>query len=71
MIITHCLVRETTVCVVFISWRSMETAADLLTIDALDPQAKIPEFKACAVQGVPARESNLPNPDVVVARGRY
>jgi hypothetical protein len=37
---------------------------------ALDPQAKIPEFKACAVQ-VFAREADLPNPDVVVERGRY
>ena len=47
------------------------TAANLLTIDALDPQAKIPEFKACAVQVFPAREEDLPNPDVVLERGRY
>ena len=26
-----------------------EAAANVLTIDVLDPQAKIPEFKACAV----------------------
>ena len=37
----------------------------------LDPQAKIPEFKACAVQMFPARESDLPHPEVVVNRGRY
>jgi len=30
-----------------------EAAANLLTKDALDPQAKIPEFKACAVQVFP------------------
>ena len=62
---------KTTVGVVFISWHFAEAAANLLTNDALDPQAKIPEFKACAVQVFPAREEELPNPDVVVARGRY
>jgi hypothetical protein len=35
-----------------------------LTNDALDPEAKIPEFKACVVQ-------ELPNPDAVAQRGRY
>jgi hypothetical protein len=45
--------------------------ANLLTNDALDPQAKIPEFKACAVQVFPAREEDLPNPDAVLNRGRY
>jgi hypothetical protein len=45
--------------------------ANVLTNDALDPQAKIPEFKACAVQVFPAREENLPNPEAVVQRGRY
>jgi len=48
-----------------------EAAANLLTNDALDPQAKIPEFKACAVQVFPARDTDLPNPDVVLSRGRY
>jgi len=51
--------------------RCSATAADLLTNDALDPQAKIPEFKACAVQIFPAREEDLPNPDAIVQRGRY
>ena len=48
-----------------------EPTANLLTNDALDPQAKIPEFKACAVQGFPARENDLANPEAVVSRGRY
>ena len=47
------------------------TAANLLTNDALDPQALIPEFKACAVQMFPAREDELAHPEVEVRRGRY
>ena len=62
---------KTSVGVVFIPMHFAEAAANLLTNDALDPQAKIPEFKACAVQVFPARESDLPDPDVVVERGRY
>jgi len=54
-----------------IPWRYSATAANLLTNDALDPEAKIPEFKACAVQVFPAREEELPNPENVVYRGRY
>jgi formate dehydrogenase major subunit len=27
-----------------------EAAANLLTIDAVDPKAKIPEYKVCAVK---------------------
>jgi predicted molibdopterin-dependent oxidoreductase YjgC len=57
--------------VVFIPSHFAEAVANLLTNDALDPEAKIPEFKACAVQVFPAREDELPNPDVVVQRGRY
>jgi hypothetical protein len=57
--------------VVFLPWHFHEAAADLLTIDAHDPQAKIPEFKACAVQVFSARDDELPNPDVVLERGRY
>jgi hypothetical protein len=34
-------------------------------------QAKIPEFKACAVQVFLAREEELPNPDIVVEGGLY
>jgi predicted molibdopterin-dependent oxidoreductase YjgC len=57
--------------VVFIPWHFAEAAGNLLTNDALDPEAKIPEFKACAVQVFPAREEELPNPEAVVKRGRY
>jgi len=62
---------KTTVGVVFIPFHFAEAAANLLTNDALDPQAKIPEFKACAVQVFPAREDDLPHPEVNVQRGRY
>jgi len=57
--------------VVFIPFHFVEAAANLLTNDVLDPQAKIPEFKACAVQVFPAREGELKNPEVVTERGRY
>jgi predicted molibdopterin-dependent oxidoreductase YjgC len=54
--------------VVFIPMHFAEAAANLLTIDALDPLAKIPEYKACAVRIVPADRAELaPN----VTRGRY
>jgi predicted molibdopterin-dependent oxidoreductase YjgC len=36
--------------VVFIPFHFAETAANLLTNDALDPVAKIPEYKVCAVK---------------------
>ena len=62
---------KTTAGVVFIPFHFHEAAANLLTIDALDPQAKIPEFKACAVQVFPAREKDLVNPQARQARGRY
>ncbi|MBI5840487.1 MAG: formate dehydrogenase subunit alpha [Chloroflexi bacterium] len=62
---------KTTVGVIFVPWHFAEAAANLLTNDALDPQAKIPEFKACAVQVFPARESDLANPEAVLERGRY
>lgn len=35
---------------VFIPFHFAEAAANVLTIDALDPTAKIPEFKVCAVK---------------------
>jgi formate dehydrogenase major subunit len=38
----------------FIPFHFREAAANLLTIDALDPYAKIPEFKFCAVRIDPA-----------------
>jgi len=71
IVVRASVTEKTTVGVVFLPWHFAEAAANLLTIDALDPQAKIPEFKACAVQVFPAREDELPNPDVVLERGRY
>ena len=62
---------KTTIGVIFIPWHFAEAAGNLLTNDALDPQALIPEFKACAVQVFPARENELANPNVMWQRGRY
>jgi predicted molibdopterin-dependent oxidoreductase YjgC len=62
---------KTSAGVVFIPFHFVEAAANLLTIDALDPQAKIPEFKACAVQIFPAREEELTHPEARTERGRY
>jgi len=57
--------------VVFIPFHFSEAAANLLTIDVLDPQAKIPEYKACAVQIAPVSSDDLPVGDEYTARGRY
>ena len=62
---------KTTMGVVFIPFHFREAAANLLTIDALDPLAKIPEYKACAVRVDPAEETELQNPEAQQARGRY
>jgi formate dehydrogenase alpha subunit len=62
---------KTTPGVVFIPMHFAEAAGNLLTIDVLDAQAKIPEFKACAVNILIASEAELPNPEAVTARGRY
>ena len=62
---------KTTMGVVFIPFHFREAAANLLTIDALDPLAKIPEYKACAVRVDPAEESELANPEAQQFRGRY
>ncbi len=40
--------------VVFIPFHFAEAAANMLTNDAVDPQAKIPEYKICAVKIEPA-----------------
>ncbi len=56
--------------VVFIPMHFVEAAANLLTIDALDPQAKIPEFKACAVNIQVAREEELFQREELLLRGR-
>ncbi|MBN1451017.1 MAG: formate dehydrogenase subunit alpha [Anaerolineales bacterium] len=71
IVVRASVTEKTTVGVVFLPWHFAEAAANLLTIDALDPQALIPEFKACAVQVFPARDDELPNPDAVLERGRY
>ena len=57
--------------VVFIPMHFVEAAANLLTIDVLDPTAKIPEYKACAVSVTRALEDELVNPEARTARGRY
>jgi formate dehydrogenase alpha subunit len=62
---------KTTMGVVFIPFHFREAAANLLTIDALDPLAKIPEYKACAVRVDAAEESELVNPEARQVRGRY
>jgi predicted molibdopterin-dependent oxidoreductase YjgC len=62
---------KTTMGVVFIPFHFREAAANLLTIDALDPLAKIPEYKACAVRVDPAQESELAKPEAQQSRGRY
>jgi predicted molibdopterin-dependent oxidoreductase YjgC len=56
--------------VVFIPMHFVEAAANVLTIDALDPFAKIPEFKACAVNILVASEEELPQADEMLVRGR-
>ena len=60
--------QRTTVGVVFIPMHFAEAAANLLTIDALDPLAKIPEYKACAVRIAPADKEELAP---AMTRGRY
>src|SRR6266540_1549172 len=71
-IVLHAWVTQrTTLGVVFVPMHFVEAAANLLTIDALDARAKIPEYKACAVRIVPAHEHELAKPDAKVQRGRY
>jgi len=71
VVVRATVTEKTTVGVVFLPFHFHEAAANLLTNDALDPQAKIPEYKACAVQVFPARDADLKNPDALLARGRY
>ena len=71
-IVLHARVtQKTTPGVVFIPFHFAEAAANLLTQDVIDPQAKIPEYKACAVRVVLASESDLVNPESRQVRGRY
>jgi formate dehydrogenase alpha subunit len=62
---------KTTMGVVFIPFHFREAAANLLTIDAVDPLAKIPEYKACAVRIDLAAEAELAKPEAQQVRGRY
>ena len=62
---------KTTRGVVFIPFHFAEAAANVLTIDALDPLAKIPEYKVCAVRVAAADESELADPQAFQLRGRY
>jgi predicted molibdopterin-dependent oxidoreductase YjgC len=56
--------------VVFIPMHFAEAAANLLTIDTLDPQAKIPEYKACAVNIQVAHGEDLSQIEEMTVRGR-
>lgn len=56
--------------IVFIPMHFVEASANSLTVDALDPQAKIPEFKACAVRVVPASEEDAARIAPMLERGR-
>lgn len=62
---------KTTRGVVFIPFHFREAAANLLTIDAVDPQAKIPEYKSCAVRVISAPEEAAHFADGGQQRGRY
>ncbi|MHB1480845.1 MAG: formate dehydrogenase subunit alpha [Bellilinea sp.] len=57
--------------VVFIPFHFWEAAANILTTDALDPQAKIPEYKAGVVRITRANEEELTNAVAPQIRGRY
>ena len=57
--------------VVFIPFFYAEAAANILTNNVVDPQAKIPEYKVSAVHISPARPEELPNPEATQVRGRY
>lgn len=62
---------KTNIGVVFIPFHFREAAANLLTTDAVDPQAKIPEYKAGVVRVTRASEAELTTPVDSQSRGRY
>ncbi len=71
-IVLRCKVTEkTTPGVVFIPFHFAEAAANILTNDVIDPQAKIPEYKVSAVQISPAQEGEIYKPVLSQKRGRY
>ena len=55
--------------IVFLPFHFVEAAANLLTGDYLDPQSKIPHYKATPVRVEPAAEEDLAHPTYLV-RGR-
>ncbi|MHB8856768.1 MAG: formate dehydrogenase subunit alpha [Bellilinea sp.] len=57
--------------VVFIPFHFWEAAANILTTDAVDPQAKIPEYKAGVVRIAPAFEEEMTAAVPMQMRGRY
>ncbi len=63
--------QKTTIGEVFIPFHFFEAAANELTLDKLDPQAFIPEYKAAAVRVIPATEAELYRPEAHQPRGRY
>lgn len=62
---------KTNIGVVFIPFHFREAAANLLTTDAIDPQAKIPEYKAAVVRVTPASDEELTAAVESQPRGRY
>jgi formate dehydrogenase alpha subunit len=56
---------------VFLPFHFSEAAANLLTLPTLDPLAKIPEYKACAVRLEVVAEAELANPEARTERGRW
>jgi formate dehydrogenase alpha subunit len=71
-VVIRCKVtQKTTQGVVFIPFFFSQAAANILTNDVVDPLAKIPEYKICAVRVVSADLSELPLPDNQQIRGRY
>jgi formate dehydrogenase alpha subunit len=71
IVLRICITTRTVPGVVFIPWHFREAAANLLTNDVLDPLAKIPEYKACAVRIAKADENELARPQAQQLRGRY
>jgi formate dehydrogenase alpha subunit len=65
------ITQKTTPGVVFIPFHFFEAAANILTIDVVDPQAKIPEYKSCAVRLSSATDADLAGTSFSQARGRY
>jgi formate dehydrogenase alpha subunit len=72
LVLRATVTQKTTPGVVFIPFHFYEAAANLLTNDVVDPVAKIPEYKACAVHIRIATEVELPSThEGKHIRGRY